>query len=650
MQKINELYIDYETRSKVDLPRVGVYKYVEDEDFKVLLAAISINHEEVVIYDLTKENLPKEIIDAIKDNKVKKYSFNAQFERIVSSKLLGMKSGEYLDPDSWYCDMVHALYLGLPSSLDKVGMVLEVENRKMIEGKKLINYFSKTMEPTEKNGYKTWNEPDDSPYEYSLFKEYCKRDVVTELEIHDRLEKFPVPEIEWQNYHLDQRINDRGVLLDMELVEAAIEIDKEQSETNEIKAKELTGLDNPNSVKQLKDWLIEQGTVTETLSKTDVERLLRDATGNIEEILRLRQEMSKSSVKKYETMRACVCKDGRARGLIQFYGANRTGRFAGRLIQVQNLPQNHLEDLDYAREIVKKKDTKEIIEKYQNIPDTLSQLIRTALIPGENKKFIVCDYSAIEARVIAWYAKEIWRQDAFKENKDIYCESASRMFHKNVVKNGENAELRKYGKICELALGFGAGINGLRQMGGGALGLPDRELASFVDKWRAASPKIVKFWWDMDRAVNYVILNKTKYILYGLELAYERGIFFIKLPSGRRLAYCKPRLGINGFGKEVITYEGIGTNKHWERIESYGPKIVENIVQATARDIICEAIRKLEKKGYQVVFHVHDEVIIETEDGKALEDIKKIMNETPMNMEGIILNSEGYICEYYKKD
>ena len=650
MNEIKELYIDYETRSKLDLPRVGVYKYVEDDDFKVLLAAISIDKGPVVVYDLTKEELPKTVVDAIKSEDTKKYSFNAQFERIVSSKLLGMKSGEYLDPNSWYCDMVHALYLGLPGSLEKVGQVLELDKRKMTEGKKLINYFSKPMEPSEKNNYKTFNEPEDSPYEYSIFKDYCKRDVETELEIHERLEKFPVPDREWNNYHLDQRINDYGVLLDMELVDKALEIDKEQSESNEIKAKELTGLDNPNSVMQLKEWLIEQGTVTESLSKNDVIRLLRDATGNVEEILKLRMEMSKSSIKKYESMKACRCSDGRARGLIQFYGANRTGRYAGRLIQVQNLPQNHMEDLDDVRRLVKQKDIDSILKKHDNISNVLSELIRTAFIAEDGKKLVVCDYSAIEARVVAWYAKESWRIEAFKENKDIYCESASRMFHKPVVKNGENGELRKYGKVCELALSYGGGINSIRAFAGDTIKATDYELKSFVDKWRSASPNIVKFWWDMDKAVNYVITKRIPLSLYGLKLDYDRGILFITLPSGRRLAYCKPRLGINGFGKEVITYEGIGASKHWERIESYGPKIVENIVQATARDILADAMVRLSDKGYKIVLHVHDEVVIEAEMTDSLEDIKKIMNMTPTNMEGICLNSEGYECSYYKKD
>ena len=645
------LMLDIETFSDKDLTKTGVYGYVDTPLFQILCLSYSIDHGEVKTIDLLGgESIPEEVITAIQSDDVKKYAYNAQFERICLSKYLGLPVGTYLNPESWYCDMVHAAYLGLPLALEKVGIVLDLDKQKLTEGKELIRYFCKPHIPDVENGAIQKLNTDD-PKRYEMFLKYNKRDVETEMEIHDRLSKFPVPDFEWDAYHLDQKINDLGIRLDMNLVEHAIHMDTVNTENNTERAKEITGIENPNSVKQLKEWLLEQGQVTDSLSKSDIVKLLEDTTGNVYEILKLRQELAKSSIKKYIAMENAVCSDSRARGLIQFYGANRTGRFAGRLIQVQNLPQNHLEDLEGARALVKNEDFQAIEDKYQNLPNTLSELIRTAFIPKKNHRFIVCDFSAIEARVIAWYAGEEWRMKSFENHEDIYCASASQMFHVPVVKNGVNGHLRPKGKIAELALGYGGSIGALKAMGAAAMGIEEAELPDIVSGWRTANPNIVKLWWDVDKAVKYVIRTKEPYGAYGLKFTYERGILFITLPSGRRLAYCKPRFGVNNFGGTSITYEGLGSNKHWERIESYGPKFVENIVQATARDLLVDAMKRLDKLGYRIVMHVHDEVILEVPIGKSsVDEVRKIMCEKPVWGKDLILDAAGYECNFYMKD
>ena len=644
--------IDIETFSSADLTKSGVYRYAESEDFEVLLFGYSIDGGEVKVIDMAQgEKLPPEIIAALTDTAVRKYAYNAQFERVCLSRLLGYPTGKYIEPQSWYCTMVWAATLGLPLSLEKVGEVLGLEKQKLSVGKELIRYFCRPCEPSSSNGGRTRNLPYHDRGKWATFKAYNKRDVETEMEIQRRLSAFPVSEREWENYHLDQRINDYGIALDMDFVEHAIRCDEVNTGSATEKAKALTGIDNPNSPAQLKAWLVEQGQVVESLSKAEVSRLLQDATGNIEEILRLRQELAKSSVKKYIAMKNVVGNDGRARGLIQFYGANRTGRYAGRLIQVQNLPQNHLDDLPGVREFVRSDSYSRIEAKYGNIPNVLSELIRTAFVPKQGCRFIVADFSAIEARVIAWFAGEEWRLRVFEEGKDIYCASASQMFHVPVEKNGVNGHLRQKGKIAELALGYGGSVGALKAMGATAMGIPEAELKPLVDAWRSSNPNITKFWWSVDRAVKYVVSTKQPYSGYGLKFSYEKGILFIELPSGRRLAYVRPRMGVNNFGSDCVTYEGLGSAKKWERIESYGPKFVENIVQATARDILAEAMQRLSRAGFKITMHIHDEVVLEVPRGmSSVEEVCSIMGETPAWAEGLNLRADGYECEFYKKE
>jgi DNA polymerase len=548
--------------------------------------------------------------------------------------------------------MVHAATLGLPLSLENVGTVLGIEKQKLASGKNLIKYFCVPCLPTKTNGYRTRNLPQHDRDKWSEFIEYNKRDVETEIEIHNRLSKFPVLEQEWDNYHLDQRINDLGIMIDMDFVNHAIKCDEENQENNIEKAKMITGVDNPNSPKQLKEWLLEQGMIgVDSLSKADVQRLLKDATGNVEEILRLRQDIAKSSVKKYQAMQNVVNKDKRCRGLIQFYGANRTGRFAGRLIQVQNLPQNHLEPLEEARELIRNEDLDTTMARFGAISTVLSELIRTAFIPKPGHRFIVADFSAIEARVLAWLAGEEWRLELFKNGGDIYCQSASKMFGVPVEKNGVNKELRQKGKIAELACGYGGSVGALKSFGAIALGIQESELQGIIDKWRASNPHITKLWWTIDKAVKYVVRTKNFYSCYGLNFSYERGILFIELPSGRRLAYCKPRIGINAFGSECVTYEGVGASKKWERLESYGPKFVENIVQAISRDILVESMQRLHKDGYKITMHIHDEVVLEVQDDvSTVEEVCRIMAITPSWAKDLPLNADGYECKFYKKE
>ena len=650
---MKELFIDIETYSDIDLAKCGVYRYVQSINFEILLFAYSIDKGPVHVVNVKeKEPIPEEVLKALTDNSVKKYAYNAVFERVCLSKHLGYPVGMYLSPDGWFCDMIHAATLGLPLSLENVGIVLGLEKQKLSIGKSLIKYFCVPCNPTKTNGYRTRNLPHHDREKWNEFIEYNKRDVETEIEIHNRLSKFPVLDQEWDNYHLDQRINDLGIMIDMDFVNHAIKCDEENQENNIEKAKMITGVDNPNSPKQLKEWLLEQGMIgVDSLSKADVQRLLKDATGNVEEILRLRQDIAKSSVKKYIAMQNVVGKDSRARGLIQFYGANRTGRFSGRLIQVQNLPQNHLEPLEEARELIRNEDLDAILGRFGAVSTVLSELIRTAFIPKPGYRFIVSDFSAIEARVLAWLSKEEWRLELFRNGGDIYCKSASKMFGVPVEKNGVNKELRQKGKIAELALGYNGGVNALKSFGAVAMGIQESELKPMVDKWRAANPNIVRLWRMLDKVTKYVVTKRTSYECYGLKFSYERGIMFIELPSGRRLAYCKPRLGVNSFGSECITYEGIGTGKKWERIETFGGKICENIIQAVARDVLVESMMRLHKNGYKITMHIHDEVVLEVQDEvSSVEEVCRIMAITPNWAKDLPLNADGYECKFYKKE
>lgn len=650
---MKELFIDLETYSDVDLSKSGVYRYAQSSNFEILLFAYSVDKGPVQVINIKEnEQIPIDVINALTDNSVKKYAYNAVFERICLSKYLGYPIGMYLSPNSWYCDMVHAATLGLPLSLENVGIVLGIEKQKLTIGKSLIKYFCIPCTPTKANGYRTRNLPHHDRDKWNEFIKYNKRDVETEMEIHNRLAKFPVLEQEWDNYHLDQRINDYGIMIDLDFVNHAIRCDEENQENNIEKVKLITGVNNPNSPKQLKEWLIEQGmTEIDSLSKSDVTRLLKDATGSVEEILKLRQDIAKSSVKKYIAMQNVVCKDDRCRGLIQFYGANRTGRYAGRLIQMQNLPQNHLEPLSEARELIRMENLDGTLAKFGAISTVLSELIRTAFIPKKGYRFIVSDFSAIEARVLAWLAKEEWRLELFRNGGDIYCMSASKMFGVPVEKNGINKELRQKGKMAELACGYGGSVGALKAFGAVALGIKESELKGIIDKWREANPNIIKLWWEVDKAAKNVITNKSTLMCYGLKFSYEKGIMFIELPSKRRLAYCKPRIGINALGLKCITYEGIGTGKKWEQIESYGPKLVENIVQGIARDILAETMMRLYKNGYKITMHIHDEVVLEVEENvSTVEEVCRIMKISPIWAKDLPLNADGYECKFYKKE
>ena len=651
---MKELFIDIETyASDVDLAKSGVYAYSASKTYELLLFAYSVDGNEVEVVDLKQgEEIPPHILDAIVDSKVKKYSFNAQFERVCLSRMLCPK-GEFLDPSSWYCDMVHSAYLGLPLSLENVGNVLGLEKAKLSVGKDLIRYFCKPCEPTKANGGRTRNLPHHNIEKWNLFKSYNKRDVEAEIEIHKRLMKFPVPQVELDNYHLDQRINDYGIMLDMDFVEHAISVDTKNSEFNYEKASEITGVSNPNSPKQLKEWLIEQGCLeVDNLTKSEVKRLLEGASGSVQEILKLRQEMAKSSVKKYFAMQNVVGADNRARGLIQFYGSH-TGRFAGRLIQVQNLVANKIPNLDDAKELIRDENLDQIQAIYGSISQVLSECIRTAFIPKKGHRFIVADFSQIEARVIAYLAGEEWQIEAYKQGKDIYCETASKMFGKPVVKNGENGELRKYGKIAQLSCSYGGGVGALRAFGATALGIKESELQGIITSWRNANPNIVKMWWTIDKCIKQVIKTKETYKCYGCEFSYNRGILFIKLPSGRSLAYCKPRIGINNFGSESVKYEGVnGTTKKWEIIDTYGPRMCENITQAIARDCLTDAMRRLDDKGFKIVMTVHDEIVLEVaNDVSSVEEVSLIMGEPPSWATDLVLRADGYECpKFYFKE
>ncbi len=643
------LSIDLETYSDQPLAKTGVYRYVESPDFEILLFAYSVDGGSVQQIDLAcGEKIPSEILSALEDETVTKWAFNANFERICLSRYLGYPTGDYLEPDSWKCSMVWAAYMGLPLSLEGVGAVLGLEKQKLTEGKDLIKYFCQPCAPTKSNGQRTRNLPKHAPDKWLAFKRYNIRDVETETSIQARLSKYPVPDSVWEEYHLDQEINDRGVGLDMELVRQAIQMDgRSRSELTQA-MKELTSLDNPNSVQQMKQWLADNGLETDTLGKKAVAKLLKTAPPQLQKVLTLRQQLAKSSVKKYQAMETAVCADGRARGMFQFYGANRTGRWAGRIIQMQNLPQNHLDDLSEARGLVRVGDFDALEMLYEDVPDTLSQLIRTAFVPQENRKFIVADFSAIEARVIAWLAGEKWRQDVFAEGKDIYCASASQMFGVPVEKHGVNGHLRQKGKIAELALGYGGSVGALKAMGALEMGLQEDELPALVSAWRQANPKIVQFWWAVDRAVMDAVTRKTTTKTHGIIFSARNGMLFITLPSGRSLAYVKPKIGENRFGGDCITYEGIGGTKKWERLESYGPKFVENIVQATSRDILCYAMQTL--RCCSIVMHIHDEVVIEADRRMSLQAVCDQMGRTPPWAKGLQLRADGYETDFYKKD
>jgi DNA polymerase len=662
---LKTLSIDIETYSDINLGKCGVYKYTESPAFEILLFGYSIDGGEVKTIDLAQgEKLPQEVVDALVSDEVIKWAYNANFERVCLSRYLrdmeisldpfhddhplSIERARFLNPESWRCSMVWASAMGLPRSLEGVGTVLGLEKQKLTKGKDLIKYFCVPCAPTKSNSGRTRNLPCHASEKWKAFKRYNIRDVETEMGIKKRLSKFPVPDFVWDEYHIDQEINDRGVRLDMDLVEKAIEMDSQSRSELMTAMKAITSLENPNSVQQMKQWLALQGVEVESLGKKEVSKLIKSVPPRLKEALKLRQQLSKSSVKKYQTMQRAVCDDGRARGMFAFYGANRTGRWAGRLIQLQNLPQNHLEDLSSARALVKSGNFEAVKMLYEDVPDTLSQLIRTAFIPKEGMLFYVADFSAIEARVIAWYAGEKWRQKVFEEGGDIYCASASQMFHVPVVKHGINGHLRQKGKIAELALGYGGSVGALKAMGALEMGLSEDELPPLVDAWRKTNPHIVQFWWDVDRAVMNAVRYHSPSTIYGLNFECRSGMLFIRLPSGRRLAYVKPKIGTNKFGGECVTYEGIGPAKKWERLDSYGPKFVENIVQATSRDILCYAMKTL--RYCRIVMHVHDELIIEADPSVSLDAICEQMGRTPPWTPGLLLRADGYTTPFYKKD
>ena len=643
------LSIDIETYSDIPLQKTGVYRYSGSPNFEILLFGYSIDSGPVQVVDLTcGEHIPKEVLAALEDDSVIKWAFNAAFERVCLSRYLGYPTGEYLDPESWHCSMVWAATMGLPLSLEGVGAVLGLEKQKLTEGKELIKYFCQPCLPTKANGQRTRNRPFHAPDKWELFKRYNARDVEAEMGIQQKLSKFPVPPQVWEEYDIDQEINDRGVCIDMELVEQAIDMDARSRQELTDAMKHMTALENPNSVQQMKQWLSDNGVETDSLGKKVVAELLKTAPPELAEVLTLRQQLAKSSVRKYQAMEKTVCSDSRARGMFMFYGANRTGRFSGRNIQLQNLPQNHLPDLAEARALVRSGDFDAVKLLYEDVPDTLSQLIRTAFIPRDGAQFLVADFSAIEARVIAWFAGETWRQEVFAKGGDIYCASASQMFKVPVEKHGVNGHLRQKGKIAELALGYGGSVGALKAMGAIEMGLTEDELPPLVDAWRQSNPNIVKFWWAVDHAVMEAVRYKHTTTNYGLTFSCRSGMLFITLPSGRKLAYVKPKVGTNKFGGECITYEGIGSTKKWERLDSYGPKFVENIVQATARDILCYAMRTL--RHCSIVMHIHDELVIEADPRMSLDVGCQQMARTPPWAKGLLLRADGYATPFYKKD
>lgn len=657
--------IDLETYSNINLQKSGVYKYAESEDFEILLFGYSIDGGEVTVVDLALgEKIPDAVIDALTDDSVVKWAFNSQFERICLSRYLSdmgipldpfhnnhplsTECSRFLNPKSWRCTMVWSAMLGLPLSLEGVGAILGLEKQKLSEGKSLIKYFCVPCVPTKANNGRTRNKPNDDMEKWKQFKAYNLRDVETEMEIQRKLSRFPVTDAIWDEYHLDQEINDNGIGVDIQFVTNAVDFDNRSKEALTVKMQELTNLDNPNSVQQMKKWLADSGIETESLGKKVLAELIQNTPPHISDILTLRGKLAKSSVKKYTAMANALCSDNRVRGMFQFYGANRTGRFAGRLVQLQNLPQNHISDLAQARGLVQSGNYSAFEMLYDDIPDTLSQLIRTAFVPQNDNKYIVADFSAIEARVIAWLAGEKWRMNAFANGEDIYCASASKMFGVPVVKHGINGQLRQKGKCAELACGYGGSVGAMKAMGADALGLSDDELKKIVMDWREASPHITDLWWSVDNCIKETIQKRNTTETHGIQFSYESGFLFITLPSGRRLAYVKPKIGINQFGGESVTYEGVGTTKKWERLESYGPKFCENIVQGIARDILVFALQTF--RCCKIVAHVHDEIILECRKDVSLDVVCEQMSRTPPWADGLLLRADGYECSFYKKD
>lgn len=662
---MKSLSLDLETYSDVNLAKCGVYKYAESPTFEILLFGYAVDGGPVQVIDLAQgETIPEEILDILTDDTVTKWAFNANFERVCLSRYLtdlgrsldpfydqhplSQECARFLNPAGWKCSMVWSAYMGLPLSLEGVGAVLKLDNQKMKEGRELIRYFCIPCKETKANGGRTRNLPQHAPEKWNLFKSYNKRDVEVEMAIQQRLQKYPVPEKVWEEYHLDQEINDRGIAIDLELARQAVALDAQSRESLMAALKERTGLENPNSVLQMLDWLEQHGMKTDSLGKKNVQELLKTAQEPLRSVLLLRQKLAKSSVKKYQAMEMTACKDGRARGMFQFYGANRTGRFAGRHIQLQNLPQNHLPDLSEARELVRQGNYEALDMLYESIPDVLSQLIRTAFVPRKGMKFVVSDFSAIEARVISWLAGERWKSEAFAAGKDIYCSTASQMFGVPVVKHGINGNLRQKGKIAELACGYGGSVGALKAMGALDMGIPEEELGNLVQSWRSANPNIVDFWWQVDGAVKTAIKQRVPVWVNNIRFSCQSGMLFIELPSSRRLSYVKPRIGENQFGGESVTYEGIGATKKWERLESYGPKFVENIVQGISRDILCYAMQTL--RCCAIVGHVHDELIIECPKDTSVDAICEEMGRTPPWAEGLVLRADGYECAFYQKD
>ena len=663
MEKIESISIDIETYSDRDLKKCGVYKYAESPNAELLLFGYSINNGPVTVIDVAQgEEVPEYILKALTDDNIIKWAYNASFERIFLSVWLKRNYPQYfvsysidedtvsnyLDPSAWRCSLVWGAVMGLPLSLKGIGAVLKLDEQKMSEGTDLIRYFCVPCKPTKSNGGRIRNLPEHAPEKWATFVAYNKRDVEVELSIKEKLKNFPVPEFLWDEYHLDQEINDRGIGVDMKLVTNAIAFDERSKGTISSQMKDMTDLENPNSVVQMKAWLAENGMETETLSKKAVAELMKNAPESLAQVLALRQQLAKSSVKKYQAMENAVCDDGRVRGMFQFYGANRTGRWAGRIVQLQNLPQNHMGDLAEARELVRQGDYDSVEMLYDDIPDTLSQLIRTAFIPKPGYKFYVADFSAIEARVIAHLAGEKWRAEVFKNGGDIYCASAEQMFHVPVKKHGVNGHLRQKGKIAELALGYGGSVGALKAMGALEMGLSEDELQPLVDAWRASNPNIVQLWWDVDAAVKTAVSMRTTSETHGIKFVWRSGMLFVYLPSGRRLCYVKPKMGQNKFGGDSITYEGVGSTKKWERLESYGPKFVENIVQAISRDLLMNAMKTL--SHCFICGHVHDELIIECKEEVSLDVLCKQMARVPDWMPGILLRADGYITPWYRKD
>ena len=659
--EINMITIDIETKSDKDISKCGIYAYTDTPYFDILLFAYSIDEQPVQVVDTANcEEIPENVLAALADENVVKRAFNCNFERVCLSKYLRENYpqyfqsysidedtvGDFLNPESWHCSMIHARTLGLPSSLAAVGKVLGIEQQKMTDGKALVKFFCVPYDTID--GVPQFHSPTDYPDKWEIFKAYNKRDVEAELEIDRKLSRFPVPDFIWQEFYLDQEINDRGILVDMQLADKAINLDAKAKEELTAEVQKLTGVENPNSVYQLLGWLETQGYKSDSLGKTQVQELIKTAKEPVKSVLQMRLQLSKSSVKKYTAMKNTACSDNRARGMFSFYGASRTGRWAGRNVQLQNLPQNHLPDLTEARELVKYSSFEDIQMLYDDVPDTLSQLIRTAFIPRQGMKFIVADFSAIEARVIAWLAGEEWRMKAFANGEDIYCASASKMFGVPVVKHGENGHLRQKGKISELACGFGGSVGAMKAMGADSLGLSDTELKQIVTDWREASPHITELWWAVDRAVKKAIKGKTATKTHGLLFSYEAGFLFIRLPSGRRLAYAKPYIGKNKFGGESVTYMGINAQKKWDRLESYGPKFVENCVQGIARDLLMYSMQTLSQ--HFIVGHIHDEMIIECPKDTKLDEICQQMARTPDWAKGLLLRADGYECSFYKKD